>query len=823
MPGTALTVGELTAYLRLDSKHFTAGLFAAGRALQAAGRNTGRLGGQVFALGATVGATALKFGALAAGTHMVGGALAVLGGGLVTASGSLLLLPGAALAGKTALAVLKLGVDGFSDALSNMDDPAKFAESIGKLAPAARETALAVRDLKPAWDELADAVQDELFRGLGDDVRELGGAYLPLLRTGMVDVAGSFHVAEASVAGFLREAQTMRDVQSFMDSTSLATANLGGAVKPLLFAFRDIGVVGAQVFGEMTRGAAGAAYRFADFIAQARESGQLAGWITSGLQAVRELGAVLANVGGILAAVFEAASASGVSSLSVLVQATGAAREFLRSAEGMQILRQIFSGIAAAGQGLVPVLSAIAAAVGDSIAPAIARLGPMIGDAFRTLAPAIVPLGQALAALAPVIGTVAQQFAGVLARAIQAVAPIVVALAPVLQQLAALLGGALSGAIAAVTPALLVLAQALVPVVSQIAALAQQMLPVLLPLLAQIATAVAGVLVQALQLLAPLLPPLAAAFLQVVQAIMPIIPVLARIISELLPPLAALITALMPLLTGLAEVFATLAPALIPLVEMIANTVIPIITNLLNVVTSVMNAIMPIIEGAMQFIRGVIDTVMGVITGDWSRAWNGIKNIFGGIWHAIEGAISAGIDLVVAIFWELPGKILGALGDLGRLLVNAGRDIIMGLLSGLKDFAGKIWDWIKGLAKKIWDEIVDFFSILSPSKKMRWAGRMIGLGLATGLDASTDKVASAAAQLAQAGMVTVPAPRVAPLTGAAYGGRYGTAYGGDGAAASTDALGARTVVHVTNHYPQAEPTSTTVNRSLQYAGALGVI
>ncbi len=33
----------------------------------------------------------------------------------------------------------------------------------------------------------------------------------------------------------------------------------------------------------------------------------------------------------------------------------------------------------------------------------------------------------------------------------------------------------------------------------------------------------------------------------------------------------------------------------------------------------------------------------------------------------------------------------------------------------------------------------------------------------------------------------------------------------------------RAVVNVTNHYPVAEPTSVSVNRGLQYAGALGVI
>ncbi|GGU85642.1 hypothetical protein GCM10010178_89750 [Lentzea flava] len=61
--------------------------------------------------------------------------------------------------------------------------------------------------------------------------------------------------------------------------------------------------------------------------------------------------------------------------------------------------------------------------------------------------------------------------------------------------------------------------------------------------------------------------------------------------------------------------------------------------------------------------------------------------------------------------------------------------------------------------------------------------------------------------------VVIPAPRLATPGGPGSG--------------SLDPFDVRRaagpVVHVTNHYPQAEPTSTTVNRSLQYAGALGVI
>ncbi|MEV4177011.1 hypothetical protein [Nonomuraea sp. NPDC049709] len=44
--------------------------------------------------------------------------------------------------------------------------------------------------------------------------------------------------------------------------------------------------------------------------------------------------------------------------------------------------------------------------------------------------------------------------------------------------------------------------------------------------------------------------------------------------------------------------------------------------------------------------------------------------------------------------------------------------------------------------------------------------------------------------------------------------------GGTGGLGGTQS---RVVVHQTNYYPQAEPTSATVNRGLQFAGALGVI
>jgi hypothetical protein len=123
-----------------------------------------------------------------------------------------------------------------------------------------------------------------------------------------------------------------------------------------------------------------------------------------------------------------------------------------------------------------------------------------------------------------------------------------------------------------------------------------------------------------------------------------------------------------------------------------------------------------------------------------------------------------------------------------------------------------------GFVKGAWEGAKSFFGINSPSRLMMGAGVNIGEGLIIGVDKMSDKFNRAFLDMATPPPIppaVVPAPRIAAPSGvdfvrnlAPFEARRGAAGGGP-------------VVHVTNHYPQAEPTSTTVNRSLQYAGALG--
>ena len=53
-----------------------------------------------------------------------------------------------------------------------------------------------------------------------------------------------------------------------------------------------------------------------------------------------------------------------------------------------------------------------------------------------------------------------------------------------------------------------------------------------------------------------------------------------------------------------------------------------------------------IIDGAKQIISGIIEFLAGVFTGDWERAWDGIVGIFGGICESISGIIDGIIGTI---------------------------------------------------------------------------------------------------------------------------------------------------------------------------------
>lgn len=188
--------------------------------------------------------------------------------------------------------------------------------------------------------------------------------------------------------------------------------------------------------------------------------------------------------------------------------------------------------------------------------------------------------------------------------------------------------------------------------------------------------------------------------------------------------------------------------------------------------------IIAVVAGAVALIIANWDSVKGFVVGVWQSIQNAVGAVIGWVkqnWPLLLAIITGPIGLAVlyvvqhfqqirdgvanvinsvtGFFGSLPGRILGAIGNLGGILYNAGRDMINGLLNGAGSllstigsfFLNKLPGWIQGPFKKA-------LGIHSPSKVFAGFGSNISQGLANGVAANASAVSSAVSDLADTAM-----------------------------------------------------------------------
>ncbi|GAB2918725.1 hypothetical protein ACFMQL_20570 [Nonomuraea fastidiosa] len=730
----------------------------------------------------------------AAGSIAAGGLATAAQGGvalvaaLAPAAGILAALPGAMVMARTATATLRVALLGVSEAFSAAldDDPKKFAEAIAELSPAARSAAMELRAAKPAIDSLKSSVQDAFFQPLAGHITAAASALSGPLTAGMSGVAREFGLAGAAVARFAASSATASAVSSIFGSLRQTIAALRPAVEPLLAGFRDLSAVGARFASGLAPGIAAAAARFGEFLSQAASSGRALSWMEGALEVFRQLGTIAGSVVGIFRSVFQAMKTGGSSALGVIGQLAAQLNAFLASAEGQRILVTIFQSLSQVGSALQPIFQALGGALAQ-VAPHIANIATALGPG---LAAAVSALGPALAALGPGLTTVAQM----LTRAFSN---------PELQAGLLALGQGLSAALAAVAP--------LLPVVAQLAGILGQVLGVALTNLSAALGPLISTLASALD---PALQSISAAFAQLGPAMQPVYAafgqILGAIVQQLLPPVLQLIPSL---LNGLVPAFAELLRATQP--------VIPIMTDLaVMTVQQVLPALLPLLPmltklgvGFAQFGAKVAEIVAqlrpaiekGVAVFQW------LYNVL--IGHSIIPDLVQGIGTwigtkLIGFFREMPSNIQRAVANLGPVMESIGANLINSFWNKIQSLRNYLYNNIRNFFANIVNSAKSALGIHSPSKVFAWIGRMVPAGMAKGIMAGSGMVVSSLRKVAaMAASTTMPtlSPGIDVPSGVGSG-----------------AVG-RTVINQTNYYPQAEPTSVSVNRGLQLAGALGVI
>ena len=113
------------------------------------------------------------------------------------------------------------------------------------------------------------------------------------------------------------------------------------------------------------------------------------------------------------------------------------------------------------------------------------------------------------------------------------------------------------------------------------------------------------------------------------------------LVEEVLNFVGKLITAALDILNEF------VLPLVHDIVEVLAPAVKEAFDFIIDVIGSALGGIIDAATGIIEALGGVIDFIAGVFTGDWERAWEGIKTIFEGIFDAVTGIFKGAINILI--------------------------------------------------------------------------------------------------------------------------------------------------------------------------------
>lgn len=146
------------------------------------------------------------------------------------------------------------------------------------------------------------------------------------------------------------------------------------------------------------------------------------------------------------------------------------------------------------------------------------------------------------------------------------------------------------------------------------------------------------------------------------------------------------------IIIAIGSVWEFLKPIIDTIIDVIMNVLEPVIDGLCGIIGSIIDAL-----------SGVMDFITGVFTGDWSKAWEGLKTFLGGIIDAVASLFTGLFNTIGAIFkgaWDI---IVSIWSVVSTWFNNA-------VIKPLANLFNGIWNTMKNGAQNAWNGIKNIFS-----------------------------------------------------------------------------------------------------------------
>ena len=348
------------------------------------------------------------------------------------------------------------------------------------------------------------------------------------------------------------------------------------------------------------------------------------------------------------------------------------------------ILGQGLGGMQGAGMMGSGIVSAFTGVFGSLSGVMSAALGPMVGifgsilsgalpivGVISTIIAVISILGDHIGALRPIIGNVfGEQGLAVFdtfTEKLKGIKTFILnlfnggladAVAPLRDAFVGLFSGDAATMAGKTFDSVVMILQSVLGVVGQVVDFAVTYVkPIIQDIFAFITGTVLPLILSAFNAAAPIISSI---ITNVGTAIMTVAQIIAEAIRFALPIIETIITVIM-----------SIASVVIPTVLSVFDAGFAAISSILS---GVLTIVSPILDGLKTMFGGLIDFITGVFTGNWSAAWEGVKNIFKGAFEALVGLAKAPINAVISL--------------------------INGAISGLNSISVSIPDWVPGVGGK---------------------------------------------------------------------------------------------------------------------------
>lgn len=195
------------------------------------------------------------------------------------------------------------------------------------------------------------------------------------------------------------------------------------------------------------------------------------------------------------------------------------------------------------------------------------------------------------------------------------------------------------------------------------------------------------------------------------------------------PAINGIITFLGKLAELIGVVFETV---LAPFIEWLVSTLAPIVADVIQGIWDIVKTFVSFVADCIKLITdilsGICDFLTGVFTGNWSKAWDGIKEILSGVWdfmanivNTVLETIGINIDEVLESIQSIWNDVWGGISDFfGGIwdgiceavdtAVNTVKDTIDDVLDTIKGIWEDMWNGLKDFVEDTWDGILNIFN-----------------------------------------------------------------------------------------------------------------